>query len=322
MMAESRRLAVLKQHLLPERSLHPVTTSAGFRYTVEAGPLTEDQRRFYDENGYFVVRRLVDQESLKNYERRFKDICSKKVVVPFLTIMTDVGVAKEQRSTAPVTKIQNFQDDDVLFSYCALPELLKYVSCFTGPDVMAVHTMLISKPPDPGTKSSRHPMHQDLHYFPFRPPDRMVCSWTAMEHIHRANGCLVVVPGTHVNPLLPHEYPKWEGGVNKMYHGIQDYDPDAERVHLEMQPGDTVFFHPLLIHGSGMNRTKGLRNAISCHFASSHCHYVDVHGTSQQSVMEEVQKSLQKRLGGNVDMDFTTAWRLKGRLVQGVRGTL
>lgn len=44
-----------------------------------------------------------------------------------------------------------------------------------------------------------------------------------------------------------------------MYHGIMDFDPAAKRVHLEMEAGDTVFFHPLLIHGSGMNRTDGFR---------------------------------------------------------------
>ena len=50
---------------------------------------------------------------------------------------------------------------------------------------MGMHTMLINKPPDPGTKSSRHPMHQDLHYFPFRPADRIVCSWTAMQPVSK-----------------------------------------------------------------------------------------------------------------------------------------
>jgi phytanoyl-CoA hydroxylase len=44
-----------------------------------------------------------------------------------------------------------------------------------------------------------------------------------------------------------------------MYHVIQTFDPNAERVHLEMWAGDTVFFHPLLIHGSGTNRTEGFR---------------------------------------------------------------
>ena len=53
-------------------------------------------------------------------------------------------------------------------------------------------------------------MHQDLHYFPFRPADRIVCAWTAMERIHRDNGCLVVVPKTHKTELMAHEYPKWK----------------------------------------------------------------------------------------------------------------
>ena len=48
-----------------------------------------------------------------------------------------------------------------------------------------------------------------------------------------------------------------------MYHGVRDYDPSSPRVHLEMEAGDTVFFHPLLIHGSGMNRTNGFRKVIT-----------------------------------------------------------
>lgn len=61
-----------------------------------------------------------------------------------------------------------------------------------------------------GKKTSRHPLHQDLHYFPFRPSNSIVCAWTAMEHIDRDNGCLVVLPGTHRGPLKTHDYPQWE----------------------------------------------------------------------------------------------------------------
>ncbi len=50
--------------------------------------------------------------------------------------------------------------------------------------------------------SSRHPLHQDLHYFPFRPEHRIVCAWTAMQTVNRENGCLVVIPGTHKGELL------------------------------------------------------------------------------------------------------------------------
>ena len=60
----------------------------------------------------------------------------------------------------------------------------------------------------------------------------------------------------HVSSLSPVSP---QGGVNKMYHGIRDFDSQHPRVHLEMEKGDTVFFHPLLIHGSGMNQTQGFR---------------------------------------------------------------
>ena len=59
-----------------------------------------------------------------------------------------------------------------------------------------------------------------------------------------------------------------------MYYGIQDFDfKNTNLVHLEMEQGDTVFFHPLLIHGSGANRTAGFRKAISCHYAASECKF-------------------------------------------------
>lgn len=47
-------------------------------------------------------------------------------------------------------------------------------------------------------------------------------------------------------------------------------------MNLEVEPGDTLFFHPLLVHGSGVNRSAGTRKAISCHYAAADCKYIDV----------------------------------------------
>ena len=46
---------------------------------------------------------------------------------------------------------------------------------------------------------------------------------------------------------------------------------DSERVHFELDPGDTILFHPHLIHGSGRNRTQGFRRAILTHYANANC---------------------------------------------------
>ncbi|KAM9169261.1 phytanoyl-CoA dioxygenase, peroxisomal-like [Pangshura tecta] len=78
--------------------------------------------------------------------------------------------------------------------------ILKYVECFSGPNIMALHAMLINKPPD---------------------------SAQAMK-----TGWVVFIRCTM-------ESLSW--------------------VHLIMEKGSTVFFHPLLIHGSGMNRTQWFR---------------------------------------------------------------
>ncbi|CAF4602605.1 unnamed protein product [Rotaria sp. Silwood1] len=182
---------------------------------------------------------------------------------------------------------------------------------------MAMHTMLINKPPDVGKKTSRHPLHQDLYFFPFRPADRIVCAWTAMEHTYRENGCLAVLPGTHKGTLEQHIYPKWEGGVNKMFRGIENFDSNQERQYLEMWEGDTVLFHPLLIHGSGTNRTSGFRKIITCHYADSSCHYIEFEDF-QKPMANEYRDMYRKR----IDLHDTTIqdlWKHRSRLVQGKR---
>ncbi|XP_060064627.1 phytanoyl-CoA dioxygenase, peroxisomal-like [Ylistrum balloti] len=324
----AERLNTIRNHLCQSRVPLPTTQEAAalsmptdhFEYTLESPLLSKEQRAHYEKNGFLVIKGLVGKEDLEMYRAQFEKICRNEVTVPGITIMRDITIAKTEyvADQKAITKVQDFQNDDVLFSYCSKPQVVDYVEAFVGPNVKAMHTMLINKPPDPGMKSSRHPMHQDLYYFPFRPANRVVCAWTAMEKVNRQNGCLVVLPGTHKGKLLQHDYPEWEGGVNKYYHGVRDFDPNTARVHLVMEPGDTVFFHPLLIHGSGMNKTEGFRKAISCHYASGDCHFVDVKGTVQQTIADEIAEMANKKYGiAKEDVDFTAIWKIRSRDIRG-----
>jgi phytanoyl-CoA hydroxylase len=86
---------------------------------------------------------------------------------------------------------------------------------------------------------------------------------------------LNVLPKSQKGPFFEHAYPDWDGKVNKAYFGIKDYDRvEGNRIDLEMKKGDIVFFHPLLIHGSGENKSQGYRKSICCHFAASECEYL------------------------------------------------
>lgn len=293
--------------------------SSAYRYTLDGGILNKEQRDFYEENGYMIVKKVVSPLELELYINRFNDYASGKLrPSKELLLQKELAVKSGPINENTLYKIGELYADEVLFSYCRHPKILDLVESFVGKNIMAIHTMLINKPPDTGNKSSRHPLHQDLHYFPMRPASRIVCAWTAMERITRDNGCLSVIAGTHKGAHLEHDYPDWEGGVNKFYYGIKDLSIKDARVHLEMDAGDTVFFHPLLIHGSSINRTNGFRKAISCHYAPAEATFIDVRGTIQEKLANEVMTTMLKKFGTiEIEMDYATLWKLRARSVRG-----
>ena len=298
-----------------------VPLSSKYTYTRDGSIWTEEQRKFYEDNGFIIIRNLLSKEECERYIGIFKDIANGKISVPGMTVQKDISIKDLPRNENTVYKIQELFMYPPLFEYCRTPAILDNVEAICGKDIVAVHTMLINKPPDSGAKTSRHPLHQDLYYFPFRPENSIIAAWTALEKVNRENGCLVAIPGSHKGELFDHEYPQWEGS-NALYHGVKEFKEYEQRVHIEMNQGDTVFFHPLLIHGSGTNRSKGYRKAISCHYASStDCTYVDVKGTYQEKVAEEVKQLAFKRYGATID-DYAEIWKYRAQLVRGERARL
>ncbi len=238
--------------------------------------MTPEQQSSYKENGYLVVSGLFDPEELEAWAERLLAVVEGEVTpATDLLVMRDVmvakGAAKPERRIEEIAKLQDLYNDPVLMGYIQHPRLLDWVERLIGSDFKAIHSMLINKPPN---LDGRHPLHQDLLYFPFRPADAIVCAWTALERMTRESGCLAVVPGSHRGELLPHEDPDWEH-VNYLYLGARGVVEHTERVHLEMEPGETVLFHPLLLHGSGCNRSQGFRRAISAHYGSCRCQYLE-----------------------------------------------
>ncbi|KAF5305970.1 hypothetical protein FQA39_LY18953 [Lamprigera yunnana] len=214
-----------------------------------------------------------------------------------------------------INKIQDFLYDDVLFKYVTYKPLVDIVQSIIGPNITGCHSMLINKPPDSTEDVSRHPLHQDLHYFPFRPINSIVAAWTAMETVNAQNGCLFVVPGSHKGSLYKHDYPPVRNTFS--YHGVIGLD-NPPTVNLEMEKGDTVFFHPILLHGSGPNLTKGFRKAISCHYADSNCHFIKLKGTTQENIEKEILDVSHKK--GFTSVSFDMIWKAKSRMVRGIPG--
>lgn len=116
------------------------------------------------------------------------------------------------------------------------------------------------------------PWHQDEWYFPFdRHPQ--VGLWLAITEATLDNGCLHVLPGSHLEPVHAHVADA-RPGANLGYVEIVDHDM-GDAVPVTMHPGDLLVFHSRLMHRSTDNVSDGLRAAMVFHLAE--------HGTVDHS---------------------------------------
>jgi len=233
--------------------------------------LSPQQQELYFEQGYLVLPGLIDAASLQSYNSRFEALVrGEDALAPGMKIMQDVMVVKGAVAPASelhaVNKLLCFEEDETLFEFAHHPQLVSAIQSLIGEHIYSLSSNIFNKPPG---VDGKHPMHQDLRYFKIGPADKIVGVWTAMFPATRESGCLAVIPGSHTQGMLEHDNPDWEF-VNYGFFGIEDLDL-SQRQHVELQPGDTLLFHPLLIHGSGTNTSNHFRRAISIHCAAAEC---------------------------------------------------
>ncbi len=228
--------------------------------------LTEAELQHYEKQGFVVRRALFDADTVATFDARFAELVADPPGPP-MQIMRDVMVAKGAVAPAStlhaVNKLFSFEADDVLFGYCTHAQMAACLHSLLGEEVFSISTNVFNKPPG---VDGRHPFHQDLRYYRIRPAEKIVGTWTALRMATRQTGCLAVLPGSHKGGLLEHGYPDWEY-VNHGFYAALDVDV-SQREYVELEPGDTLFFHPLLLHGSGRNRSDGFRRAASAHFVA------------------------------------------------------
>ncbi len=55
------------------------STKKQYLYTTEQGCLTPEQRDFYEENGFIVIKNFLDDTDIQKWKNRFLDYCDKKI---------------------------------------------------------------------------------------------------------------------------------------------------------------------------------------------------------------------------------------------------
>jgi len=106
--------------------------------------------------------------------------------------------------------------------------------------------------------------HQDCHYFGTGSP-RIISCGVYLEDTGVENGCLQVLPGSHVRGKLPHRPGAGEWSQGEW---VAVEEPGAEDV--AVPAGSVVLFNAMLVHGARKNgHASRTRYSVFGHFVPS-----------------------------------------------------
>lgn len=144
--------------------------------------------------------------------------------------------------------------DPRLLDFLLADEVLDLVEPLTGPDIVLWSSHFISKDPHRGRAT---PWHEDSAYWDGRLSryDRIVTVWLALGPSTHDNGCMRVVPGSHL--LGSHTYAPVDPSANTFDSEIVGIDETAA-VDFELRPGECSLHDGRIIHGARPN-TSDLR---------------------------------------------------------------
>lgn len=139
--------------------------------------------------------------------------------------------------------------------------------------------------------------HQDYGYWYQNGvlfPD-LVSVFIAVDPSTRENGCLQVIRGSHHLGRIDHVLSGQQAGAD--LERVNEVLARLPLVHVEMAPGDALFFHPNLLHRSDRNTSDRPRwSMICCYNARRNDPYKEAHHP-RYTPLEKVADSMIREVG-------------------------
>ena len=217
---------------------------------------SEHINAFFAENGYYLAKNVFQPSQVAALEEDFDGIVE-QMTASKEDNEARWGGAAMQRLGAVSTSVfhtNNVQNYSARWlSALTNPGFLDAAAAILGPDVILHHSKLFQKPKGNGAP---FPMHQDWEWFPTE-QDTMIAGVVHVSGATDEMGCFRVYPGSH--KLGRHLGLK---GIEEQEHPLQKEYPLEDAVPVEAEPGDVLFFHYLLLHGSKQNVSDHVRKTV------------------------------------------------------------
>ena len=220
--------------------------------------LTSEQIVQFREDGFLLFEELITGDELAGYVNVFDELVERgsALLEPESHFSLELNA-----DGAPIPgllhKVQGVcVVEPRVLDLASEPALLDRVEDLVGPDIDVFGTKFFPKLPGGGT--STH-WHQDNFYFGTT-SDRVLSCGIYLQDADVENGCLRVVPGSHLEGrIVEHRH---EEGT----HGSWTEVDEAKAVDVVMRAGSVVVFSANLLHGTNDNNSERSRYSTAWHY--------------------------------------------------------
>jgi len=216
--------------------------------------LSAAQVRFFDDNGYLILRNWIPQPMLTRLQEASAAwITRAQEVTESDPDYRDYEFARRPHGQVPFRI--NFLHDrgsDASLELLGCPQVLAVMESLCGPNFVPTYESMVFKQAGDGAVIPWHQdaVHPHAHH-------RIVNFDLYLDASHRGGGALRVIPGTQTarQDIC---------ALTEMY----GWDhPDA--LHVEMEPGDILLHDVMVVHGSERVEGKALRRTIYYEFRAA-----------------------------------------------------
>ena len=230
-----------------------------------------DEADFYAAHGYLIVEDLLNGDELAELEADLIKLARGGYDAPGIKAVP-AGVSNAEALERILCIHMPHFVSPVIRRFTTHPGVAQILGRIVGAHLQPGHwnggvkcmqSMFFAKPPGkPGQA-----WHQDECFIPTR--DRSLCAaWIAIDDATLENGCLWVVPGSHLAGTI---YPLRE------HSRTDEFDPapesygfeEANEIPVELRAGSVLFFNGYLLHRSRKNASGRYRRALVNHYMST-----------------------------------------------------
>lgn len=224
--------------------------------------LSQDQKDFYQENGYLLVENVLTDLELQKLQNITYGLIEKS---KYITESNDAYDLDEGHSRASprLTRIKlPHKQDPYFWEVLTNSNVTQVLTDLLGENTTLITAKLNTKAPGGGQAVE---WHQDWAFYPHTNDD-LLAFGIMLEDVTADNGPLMVMPGSHKGPVLSHKH-------NDIFCGAINpddplYEPE-KAVTLTGKAGSMTVHHVRTLHGSAPNMSDKNRLILFYELASA-----------------------------------------------------